>query len=207
MPDDIPPPRSVLTWPTVLTLARIAAVPALVAAMLLWPGAVGRWLALAIFVGAALTDWLDGYLARALDQQSRLGAMLDPIADKLIVAAALVMLVAEAIVGDVHVVPVIAILTREILVSGVREVLAADGVGLPVSRLAKWKTAAQMAAIALLLAPFPASADHVADPHRAGLVLLWLAAALTVQTGASYLTTAVRHAMRGPGERNPDRTP
>ena len=131
-----------LNLPNLLTYGRLAAVPAVVA-LLFWPNElVARWSALAVFVAAAITDYLDGYLARAYAQQSVLGRMLDPIADKLLVAASLLMLAADQILEGWSLAAAVVILCREILVSGLREFLAELKVSVPVSRVAKWKTAA-----------------------------------------------------------------
>ncbi|MDX2308116.1 MAG: CDP-diacylglycerol--glycerol-3-phosphate 3-phosphatidyltransferase [Hyphomicrobium sp.] len=183
-----------MSLPNVLTYARIAAVPALVLCLTLWHGDAARWTAFGIFVVAAITDWLDGFLARAWEQQSTLGRMLDPIADKLIVGATLLMLVHDRTIDGYTVWAAAIILCREILVSGLREFLAELNVKVHVTQLAKWKTALQMLALALLLAG-PA-ADHV-WPYvtSIGLSLLWLAALLTLVTGFDYLKAGVSHAM------------
>lgn len=188
-------PRStVLNLPNVLTWARIAAVPALVAGLLLVEGDSGRWLAFWLFVAAAVTDWLDGYIARAWEQQSTLGRMLDPIADKLIVGAALMMLVHDNTIHGWDIWAAIIILCREILVSGLREFLASLNVQVHVTQLAKWKTGVQMVALAVLLAG-PAGDKVVPGTTLAGLALLWLAAVLTLWTGYDYLKAGVRHAI------------
>jgi cardiolipin synthase (CMP-forming) len=173
--------------PNLLTLSRILVVPALVAGFYLH-GVWAKWATCILFTAAALTDYLDGYLARSWRQQSSFGRFLDPIADKLLVMAAIVMLVS---VGRAPVLPSLVILAREILVSGLREFLAELRVSLPVSRLAKWKTAVQMGAIALLLlgeaAPVQLPAAEI------GWFGLWLAAALTLVTGYDYLRAGLRH--------------
>jgi cardiolipin synthase len=176
--------------PNLLTLSRIVAIP-LVIICLWFNTAWGQWLAMIIFVIAAVTDWFDGYFARRYHQISRLGRFLDPIADKLLVAAALVMLVANGPLHGVHVLAALIILAREILVSGLREFLAELRVGLPVSQLAKWKTAAQMTAIAFLLVGDAGPKEIPVVPI--GLTLIWLAAALTIVTGYDYLRTGLRH--------------
>ena len=180
--------------PNVLTYARILAVPALVACLLLVEGEAARWSAFVIFVVAAITDWLDGYLARAWEQQSALGRMLDPIADKLIVGAALLMLVHDNTISGLSIVAAIIILCREILVSGLREFLAELNVKIHVTELAKWKTAVQMVALAVLLAG-PAADQIVPGITLTGIVFLWIAALLTLWTGYDYLKAGVRHAM------------
>jgi len=139
-------PLHLASWPNAVTGLRIVMVPALVGSFFV-AGASGLWLGFAVFTAAALSDFFDGWLARRLDQHSLLGRILDPIADKLLVAAALVMLATD---GRAPVIAVVAILAREFLISGLREALAGK-VPLPVQPLAKWKTAAQMVAIALLL--------------------------------------------------------
>jgi CDP-diacylglycerol--glycerol-3-phosphate 3-phosphatidyltransferase/cardiolipin synthase len=180
--------------PNVLTYARIAAVPALVASLYFLKGDLSRWSAFAIFVAAAITDWLDGYLARAWEQQSTLGRMLDPIADKLIVGAALLMLVHDNTIQGVSIWAAIIILCREILVSGLREFLAELNVRVHVTELAKWKTTMQMVALAVLLAG-PAAETMFPGILLTGTVCLWLAALLTLWTGFDYLKAGVRHAM------------
>ena len=183
-----------MSLPNVLTYARIVAVPGLVACLMLIPGDIGRWSAFTIFVAAAITDWLDGYLARAWEQQSTLGRMLDPIADKLIVGAALLMLVHDNTISGVSVVAATVILCREILVSGLREFLAELNVKIHVTELAKWKTAVQMVSLAVLLAG-PAADKVVPGITLTGIVFLWIAALLTIWTGYDYLKAGVRHAM------------
>lgn len=178
--------------PNILTYGRIVAVP-LVTACMFWARVDAmRWTAFGLFVAAAITDFLDGYLARAWSQQSALGRMLDPIADKLLVAAMLFMLVADRTVTGISVVAAIIILCREILVSGLREFLAELKVSLPVSRVAKWKTAAQLFAIGFLIVG-PAGDKVLAHTTEIGLGLLWIAAMLTIYTGWDYLHSGIRH--------------
>lgn len=185
----------VATVPNVLTYARIAAVPALVACLFMGTEG-GRWAAFWLFAAAAATDWLDGYLARRLEQQSTLGRMLDPIADKLIVGAALIMLVHDRTLDGWSIWAAIVILCREILVSGLREFLAELNVKIHVTNLAKWKTGVQMVALAALIAG-PAAEKIVPGVSTAGMVLLWIAAGLTLWTGYDYLKAGIRHAMEG----------
>jgi len=180
--------------PNVLTYGRIAAVPALVACLFFMGGDTARWSALCLFAAASVTDWLDGYLARAWAQQSALGRMLDPIADKLLVGAALLMLVHDNTISGASIWAAVIILCREILVSGLREFLAELNVKVHVTRLAKWKTAMQMVALGVLLAG-PAGDKVVPGVTAAGLVLLWLAAMLTLWTGYDYLKAGIQHAM------------
>ena len=163
--------------PNLLTGARILAIPAMIGAFYI-PGDFGKWATCAIFTIAAITDYFDGYLARSLSMQSPLGRMLDPIADKLLVGAAILMLVHF---DRSPILPALVILCREILVSGLREFLAEVRVGLPVSRLAKWKTGVQMTAIGFLLAGSAAPWWLFAD--QVGWYGLWLAAGLTLITG------------------------
>jgi len=186
--------------PNLLTLSRIAAIPLVVACLWLDRG-WSQWASMVIFAIACITDWFDGYFARRYHQISRLGRFLDPIADKLLVAAALLMLVHNGPLRGVHLLAALVILAREILVSGLREFLADLRVGVPVSQLAKWKTGAQMVAIGFLLVGDAAPAGIPAV--LIGLVLIWIAAALTLVTGYDYLRTGLRHMAdepaRGPG--------
>jgi cardiolipin synthase len=172
--------------PNVLTYARVAAVP-LVAGLLFWPREPSaRWAALALFIAAAVTDFFDGYLARAWAQQSSLGRMLDPIADKLLVSAVILMLAADHTISGVTLWAAIVILCREILVSGLREYLAELRVPVPVTAVAKWKTAAQMVALGFLIAG-PAGEAMLPGSITVGVVLLWIAALLTLYTGWDYM--------------------
>ena len=183
--------NSALSLPNLLTYGRIVAIPAIL--MLLFVGADwARWTAMVLFVIASLTDFLDGWIARAWQLGSTLGQVLDPIADKLLVAACLLMLVADGTISGWSVWAAIVILSREILVSGLREFLAGLQVGMPVTQLAKFKTAIQMVALGFLLAG-PAG-DHVfAYTTTVGLILLWLAALVTMYTGFDYLKAGFRH--------------
>lgn len=167
--------------PNYLTYARIMAIPLFVGAFYV-PAPTGPWLAFLLFLAAAITDFFDGYLARKLDATSALGRFLDPIADKLLIVAALVILVA---VGKAPAVAAIIILLREVLIAGLREFLAGDQVVVPVSRLAKWKTATQLAAVTLLLLSGTGVAPELST--QLGIWLLWLAVILTVVTGYAYL--------------------
>lgn len=181
--------------PNLLTYGRILTVPALVAVMLMLPGNEGRWIAALLFVVASVSDFFDGYLARAWDQQSAIGRMLDPIADKLLVGAALLMLVHAGTITGWAIVPAVVILCREILVSGLREYLAELQVKLHVSWLAKWKTVMQMTAFSLLLAG-PAAERLLPGLSDGAIVMLWLAALMTMWTGYGYLRAAVDHALK-----------
>jgi cardiolipin synthase (CMP-forming) len=180
--------------PTVLTYLRILAVPAVVLILFLVPGHAGRWWALAVYIGACVTDWLDGFLARVWRQQSTLGRMLDPIADKLLVGTTLLMLTYDGTLNGPAVGAAAVILCREILVSGLREFLAELNVKVHVTQLAKWKTTLQMTAIGILVAG-PAGDGLVPGVTAAGLAMLWLAALLTLWTGFDYLKAAVRTAI------------
>jgi CDP-diacylglycerol--glycerol-3-phosphate 3-phosphatidyltransferase len=181
-----------MSLPNLLTYARVAAVP-LVVALLFWPQDLrARWAVLFLYSAAAITDYLDGYLARAYGQQSILGRMLDPIADKLLVSACLLMLAADGTIWGWSLWAAIVILCREILVSGMREFLAELKVSLPVSRVAKWKTVVQLVAVGFLIAG-PAGETILPGTILIGLVLLWLAALLTIYTGWDYLRTGLRY--------------
>lgn len=180
--------------PNYLTYFRVAMIPALMLVFYI-KGEAGYVLSSLLFAIAAITDWLDGYIARAWAAQSTVGRFLDPIADKLLIATALILLVGEGRVdyadGHAMIVPAIAIVCREILVSGLREFLAEIRVSVPVSHLAKWKTAVQMTAIFLLLL-----GGGGPDWLHAGLLgnaLLWIAALLTLVTGYAYLKTGWKH--------------
>ena len=179
--------------PNILTYARVAAVP-LVAGFLFWPQQpCARWTALAIFVAAGISDFFDGYLARVWAQQSSLGRMLDPIADKLLVSAAILVLAANQTISGLSLWAAIVILCREILVSGLREHLAELRVPLPVTALAKWKTAVQFMAVAFLIAG-PAGEAVLPGSTTTGIVLLWIAATLTLYTGWDYMKASYDHA-------------
>jgi cardiolipin synthase len=183
--------------PNLLTLSRIAAIPALVA--LAWPRTGwSDFAACLVFSLAAATDWLDGHLARARNQTSRFGRMLDPIADKLLVGAALMLLAGLGGLSSWGLLPAIVIMLREILVSGLREFLAGLAVGMPVTSLAKWKTGCQMTALGMLLAGDGAAGVlglGWLPVSLLGEALLWLAALLTIVTGWDYLRAALGHAM------------
>jgi cardiolipin synthase len=185
-----------LALPNLLTYGRIVAVPAVVACLywqaLLHGGLWLRWAAVVIFIAAGVTDILDGYLARAWQQQSMLGRMLDPIADKLLVSSCLLMLAVDGTIAGWSLWAAIIILCREILVSGLREFLAELRVSVPVTQLAKWKTSAQMVAVGFLLA---GRAGDLIFPYvtNIGLTLLWLSALLTLYTGWDYLRAGLHH--------------
>ena len=184
-----------LNIPNLLTIGRVIAVPLLVAALTMLEGATARWIALAIFIFAGVSDFLDGYLARAWQQQSTIGRMLDPIADKLLVGASLLLLVHLGTITGISIWAAVIILCREILVSGLREFLAELKVKLHVSWLSKWKTGLQMLAIGLLIAG-PAGDAIYANVSALGISFLWASAILTIWTGYGYFSAAVTHALR-----------
>jgi cardiolipin synthase len=179
-----------LNLPNLLTLSRIIVIPVVIGLFLV-PGPEAHWTACGLFSAAGFTDWLDGHFARRWKQQSEIGRFLDPIADKLLVSAVLFMLAALDRFSDWALFPSLVILSREILVSGLREYLAGLRVRVPVSRLAKWKTAIQMVAIGVLIVgdAGPAWLPTV----EIGEVLLWIAALLTIVTGYDYLRAGLRH--------------
>ena len=185
--------------PNLLTLSRILAIPVLVVLAALG-SPVGDLLAMLLFTAAGLTDWLDGHLARTWKQQSEVGRMLDPIADKLLVGATLMVLAGLQRLSPWGLYPAIVILLREILVSGLREHLAGLSARLPVTRLAKWKTGFQMGALGTLLAGDDVAALlHVPLPVTAiGGAMLWVAALLTLVTGWGYLQSSLRQVQAGP---------
>ena len=181
--------------PNLLTLSRILVIPIVIGSFYV-AGDYARWIACALFSAAAVTDWLDGHMARRWQQQSEIGRFLDPIADKLLVAATLFMLTAFERLSAQAVLPALVILCREILVSGLREYLAGLRVGMPVSRLAKWKTVIQMIAIGVLIV---GDAGPAFLPVAAiGEMMLWIAASLTLVTGYDYLQAGLRHMARSP---------
>jgi len=194
-----------LNFANILTMSRIAAIPAIVGFMLL-KAPLWHWVALALFILACVTDWFDGYVARRLDQVSPLGRFLDPIADKLVVAAVLMVLVSTRHIDGWAILAALIILCREILVSGLREFLAELRVGVPVSILAKWKTAVQMIALGFLIIARPDSVLPI-DTMIIGEVLLWLAAGLTLVTGYDYMTIGLKHMAAQPPANPPARRP
>jgi cardiolipin synthase len=191
-------PARPLALPNLLTYGRIAAVPMVVACMywsnVLQGGLWLRWVALVIFITAGLTDLLDGYLARSRGQQSSLGRMLDPIADKLLVSSSLLMLAAETTIHGWTLLAAVVILCREIVVSGLREFLAELRVSVPVTQLAKWKTTVQLVAVGFLIAG-EAGDEIVPITTNVGIALLWLSAIVTLYTGWDYLRAGLRHVM------------
>lgn len=188
--------------PNALTVSRILATP--VVCLLLFVGsALGSWLALAVWVYACVTDFLDGWLARTWQQQSSFGRMLDPIADKLLVSSVLLVLVGVDRLTGASILPAAIILCREILVSGLREFLAQLQVRVPVTRLSKWKTTIQMVAIGFLVVGEAGPSIATLGSVEIGLYGLWAAAALTLVTGYDYLRAGLRHV--GADRRPPER--
>jgi cardiolipin synthase len=190
------PAKRSLSLPNILTYARIAAIPVVVGCVF-WESILDgplwlRWVALAVFIAAGVTDYLDGYYARIWDQHSAFGRMLDPIADKLLVASCLLMLAAENSIHGWTLWAAIVILCREILVSGLREYLAALRVSVPVTKLAKWKTTIQLIAIGFLIAG-EAGEQILPSTTLIGIVLLWISAIFTIYTGWDYFRAGIHH--------------
>jgi cardiolipin synthase len=179
--------------PNLLTLFRIVAIPGIVALFYL-ESDLGKWLACGLFSIAAVTDFLDGYLARTYSQQSAFGRFLDPVADKLLVAAALLLLTGFGQISGLTILPAVIILCREILVSGLREFLAGIRIGVPVSNLAKWKTMLQMFSIGFLIVGN--SGPDFLPTRLIGEAGLWVAAVLTLITGYDYLRAGMQHIAR-----------
>ena len=183
--------------PNILTIGRIIIVPFFVLAFYL-PGFYGDLTACVLFIISSFTDFLDGMLARMMGEESKLGELLDPIADKIIVATALILLVMSGTIKHYEVIAAIIILTREILISGLREFLARGQIKLPVTNLAKLKTFLQMIAIALLLTGETGNKILNFQNYNAqtiGIILLWLSAFLTLYTGYEYLRKGIDHAI------------
>jgi cardiolipin synthase (CMP-forming) len=184
--------------PNMLTYARILAVPLVLLCFYLEgrtrPTDFWRWAALAIFLAASVTDYFDGYVARVWKQTSNIGKMLDPIADKLLVSAVLLLLAYDRTIDKWSLWAAIIILCREILVSGLREYLAGLKVSVPVTRLAKWKTTMQLVAIGFLLAG-PAGDKIVPYTTETGIALLWISAIVTLYTGYDYFRAGLKHIM------------
>ena len=183
--------------PNILTIGRIILVPVFVVSFYI-PGFLGDLIPFFIFLLASFTDFLDGLLARLYKEESKLGELLDPIADKIIVAAALILLVMNGMIKNFEVIAAIIILTREILISGLREFLARSQVSMPVTGLAKFKTFIQMVSIAILLTGESGNRlinfqDY--NAHSIGIILLWLSAFLTLYTGYDYIKKGIDHAI------------
>lgn len=185
--------------PNLLTFSRIIAIPVVVGFLFI-DRPQGNWLAFSVYTYACLTDFFDGYFARVWAQQSSLGRFLDPIADKLLVAALLLMLVAEGPVKGLSVLPAIVILCREILVSGLREFLAEVKVSVPVTALAKVKTTLQMLALGFLIVGEAGPDFGFATTTEIGIFGLWIAAATTLVTGYDYLRASLRHLAGSDGD-------
>ena len=183
--------------PNILTIGRIIIVPIFVCTFFL-PGFFGDLIPFFLFVAASFTDFLDGLLARLFKEESKLGELLDPIADKILVVSALVLLVMNGTIKNYEVIAAIIILTREILISGLREFLAKGQVSLPVSSLAKFKTFIQMFSIAILLTGETGNKLINFQDYNAqtiGIILLWISAFLTLYTGYEYLRKGIVHAI------------
>ena len=183
--------------PNYLTIGRIIIVPIFVISFYL-PGFYGDIIPFALFIVASFTDFLDGLLARMYKEESKLGELLDPIADKIIVAAALILLVMDGTIKNYEVIAAVIILTREILISGLREFLAKGRIKLPVSNLAKLKTFLQMFSISILLTGETGNAIINFQNYNAqtiGIILLWFSAFLTLFTGYDYLRKGIDHAI------------
>ncbi len=186
-----------LKIPNILTIGRIIVVPIFVITFFL-PGMYGDLIPFFLFVGASFTDFLDGLLARLLKEESKLGELLDPIADKILVSAALVLLVMNETIKNYEVIAAIIILTREILVSSLREFLATIKISMPVTNLAKFKTFLQMFAIAILLTGEVGNRIVDFEDYNAqtiGVILLWVSAFLTLYTAYGYLAQGIDHAL------------
>ena len=184
----------ITSLPNLLTLSRIAAIPVIIALLFL-DGHTARWIALAVYITAGVTDFFDGYIARSQQAVSALGRFLDPIADKLMVISVLFMLVAKSGITGWVILPALVIVCREVLVSGLREYLAELRVSVPVSQLAKWKTAIQMTAIGILIVG--EAAAWLLPAQLIGEIGLWVAAALTLLTGYVYMRVGLRHMTQG----------
>ncbi|MCH7863801.1 MAG: CDP-diacylglycerol--glycerol-3-phosphate 3-phosphatidyltransferase [Proteobacteria bacterium] len=181
------------TLPNILTFSRILAIPLVIGLLLFVNDPLGSWLAFTVYTFACITDFFDGYLARAWHQQSAFGRFLDPIADKLLVASVLLVLVGIDRISGLTVLPAAVILCREILVSGLREFLAEVRVSVPVTALAKWKTTIQMLALGFLLVG-PSGPDFgPLTTTEVGIWGLWGAALLTLFTGYDYLVAGLKH--------------
>lgn len=181
--------------PNILTISRIVVIPVIFLSIYI-NSITWSVLTAVLFIIAAITDYLDGYLARSRNETSAFGRLLDPIADKLLVVAALLIIVANGMVHKISYIPVVIILCREVLVSGLREFLAEVNVGMPVTRLAKWKTAFQMTALSLILLGRTSDVFAVG-----GEVLLWVAGVLTFITGYQYFDRGLAYVKGIEGEK------
>lgn len=185
---------NVYSLPNLLTISRILVIPVIFLSIYIHT-AMWSMLAAVLFIIASITDYFDGYLARSRNETSAFGRLLDPIADKLLVASALIVILADNMVHPVNYIPVIIILCRELLVSGLREFLAEMHVGMPVTRLAKWKTGFQMTALSMILVGYMF--------HNLGVVLLWIAAVLTFVTGYQYFQKSLDYVKSIEADKNP----
>jgi cardiolipin synthase len=176
------------TVPNLLTLLRILSIPGIVFS-LYTQTFLGDWFAFGFYTAACITDFFDGYVARALRQTSMVGRFLDPIADKLLVSTVLITCVGIGRLTGWHLIPVILIVCREIFISGLREFLADYQIKVPVSRLGKWKTTAQMLSLGFLMI-YP-SVPETGMTYHIGVTLLWLSALITIWSGVSYLISAL----------------
>lgn len=182
--------------PNILTIGRIAVIPVLVVTVIFGEAPYANWIALGLYTAACVTDFFDGYLARALEQMSAFGRLFDPIADKLLVASVLLVLVGVDAIRDITVLPAAVILCREILVSGLREFLAEVRISVPVTALAKWKTGIQMFSLGFLLVGPVGPMFGPLTTAEVGQIFLWTAALLTLITGADYLIAGIRQIAR-----------
>jgi len=185
---------NVYSLPNLLTISRILVIPVIFLSIYIHT-AMWSMLAAVLFIIASITYYFDGYLARSRNETSAFGRLLDPIADKLLVASALIVILADNMVHPVNYIPVIIILCRELLVSGLREFLAEMHVGMPVTRLAKWKTGFQMTALSMILVGYMF--------HNLGVVLLWIAAVLTFVTGYQYFQKSLDYVKSVEADKNP----
>ncbi len=180
----------ITSLPNLLTLSRILVIPPIVV-LFYFDSPTIRWVMLGLYILACITDFFDGWAARSMNQVSKLGRFLDPVADKLLVASIILMVVATGQLDGLDIIACLIILIREITVSGLREFLAEIRVGLPVSKLAKWKTTIQMLALGFLV--IGNAAENILPAHEIGRYMIWAAAALTVITGFDYLRAGLRH--------------
>jgi cardiolipin synthase len=190
----------ITSLPNLLTLSRILVIPVIVALFYV-EGDAAKWTALCVFTAAAITDYFDGYFARSRREQSTLGRFLDPVADKLLVASMILLLVAFDRITGWTVIAAVIILSREITVSGLREFLAGLNVRVPVSRLAKWKTTIQMIAMGFLIVGD--ASPELIPSLLIGKIGLWIAAGLTLYTGYNYFRSGLAHITA----QRPPRTP
>lgn len=189
-----------INLPNILTLTRICVIPVLILLLLFVEGPLGNWLAFVTYVYACVTDFFDGYFARALKQQSAFGRFLDPIADKLLVASVLLAVVGVGYIGGLTMLPAAVILCREIVVSGLREFLAEVRVSVPVTTMAKWKTTLQMLALGFLVVGPAGPMFGSLTTTEVGIFGLWMAAVLTLVTGYDYLVAGMRQIVEADDE-------